>query len=130
MTTIRVTDTGPVRVVELSGPDNRNAVSPDTAAALHRAFVDFDAAPSARVAVLHGAGGHFCAGFDLKALAAGTADRWIQRVHFGTAEELPLGPMGPTRLALSKLTFPAIHVCFSRCSASGAWFLFGIPEGP
>jgi enoyl-CoA hydratase len=108
MTTVQVTDDGPVRIVMLSGPDSRNAVGPDTALALHRAFVDFDATPSARVAVLHGAGGHFCAGFDLNALAAGTADRWIERVHFGTAEELPLGPMGPTRLVLSKPVIAAV----------------------
>lgn len=108
MTNVQVRDAGRVRLVTLAGPDSRNAVSPDTAAALHRAFVDFDAAPSARVAVLHGAGGHFCAGFDLKALAAGTADRWMERVHFGTAEELPLGPMGPTRLALSKPVIAAV----------------------
>jgi enoyl-CoA hydratase/carnithine racemase len=84
---------GAVTTVILSRPERRNAIDRPTAQALARAFRAFERDPEARVAVLWGAGGTFCAGADLKAIAAGTA-------------RLPLtygdGPMGPTRLRLSK----------------------------
>src|SRR5688572_29331793 len=84
---------GAVTTVILSRPERRNAVDRPTAQALARAFRAFERDPEARVAVLWGAGGTFCAGADLKAIAAGTA-------------RLPLtygdGPLGPTRLRLGK----------------------------
>ncbi len=90
---------GPVTTVLLSRPQRRNAVDGATAAALARAFRDFDADPDAAVAVLHGEGGVFCAGADLK--AAGTPDGNRVQV-FGD------GPMGPTRMRLTKPVIAAI----------------------
>ncbi|MGI9183790.1 MAG: crotonase/enoyl-CoA hydratase family protein [Solirubrobacteraceae bacterium] len=90
---------GPVTSVLLSRPERRNAVDGATAAALAEAFRAFDADPDAAVAVLHGAGGVFCAGADLK--AAGTPDG--NRV-LASGD----GPMGPTRMRLSKPVIAAI----------------------
>ena len=56
-----------ITVVTLNRPEVRNAVDADTARALHAAFVAFDDDPASRVAVFHGAHGHFCAGWDLQA---------------------------------------------------------------
>lgn len=104
---VRVERTGPVTTVVLSRPDRRNAVDGPTAAALERAFREFDADPDASVAVLWGEGGHFCSGADLKALAAG--DR-ANDLHLDAPADA-LGrpaPMGPTRLLLSKPVIAAI----------------------
>jgi enoyl-CoA hydratase len=104
---VRVERTGPVTTVILSRPERRNAVDGPTAAALERAFRDFDADPDARVAVLWGEGGHFCGGADLKALAAGEASN---ELHLD-AEADALGrpaPMGPTRLLLGKPVIAAV----------------------
>ena len=91
---------GPVTVVTIERPEVANAVDSASAAALGRAFRDFDADPSRAVAILAGAGGTFCAGADLKALAAG--DR---RPISDTGD----GPMGPTRLVLSKPVLAAVE---------------------
>ena len=91
---------GPVTVVSLCRPERRNAVDGATAAALLEAFVTFEADPDAAVAVLTGAGGTFCAGADLTALAEGDRRPVL--------EDGP-GPMGPTRLALSKPVIAAIE---------------------
>jgi enoyl-CoA hydratase len=93
-------DRGPVRVVTIDRPERRNAVDSVTAAALLDAFVDFDDDDDLAVAVLTGAGGYFCAGADLKALLAG--DRRP------VSDDGP-GPMGPTRLRLSKPVIAAIE---------------------
>ena len=97
---LRVERTGPVTVVTIDRPEVRNAVDTATAASLRRAFAEFDADASARVAVLTGAGGSFCAGADLKALAAG--DR-------RPVPEAGPGPMGPTRTLLSKPVIAAVE---------------------
>jgi enoyl-CoA hydratase len=81
-------------------PEVRNAVDGPTAAALADAFRAFDADAEASVAILHGAGGHFCAGADLKALATDRANR---------VDPDGDGPMGPTRLRLSKPVIAAIE---------------------
>ena len=106
-----------VWVVTLNRPEVRNAVDADTAQALHRAFLDFEADPEARVAVFHGAHGHFCAGWDLQAgarlRATGAAVFEPLQVD---AQALagrpgvpgPLGPMGPSRLLLSKPVIAAV----------------------
>jgi enoyl-CoA hydratase len=99
---------GPVTIVTLQRPAARNAVDPATALALYEAMLAFDADDDASVAVLTGAGDGFCAGFDLKALAAGQADEWLGRMHFGETGRPPLGPMGPTRLRLTKPVIAAI----------------------
>jgi enoyl-CoA hydratase len=90
---------GPVTTVLLSRPERRNAVDRATAVALAEAFRVFDADDEAAVAVLYGEGGTFCAGADLK--AAGTHKG--NRVGAGGD-----GPMGPTRLRLSKPVIAAI----------------------
>jgi len=99
---------GPVTIVTLQRPAERNAVDPATALALYEAMLAFDADDEASVAVLTGAGDCFCAGFDLKALAGGQADEWLGRLHFGETGRPPLGPMGPTRLRLTKPVIAAI----------------------
>jgi enoyl-CoA hydratase len=96
---VRVQRDGPVTIVLLSRPDRRNAVDGPTAAALAHAFREFDADPEASVAVLHGEGGVFCAGADLKAI--GTE-------HGNVVTEDGDGPMGPTRMRLSKPVIAAI----------------------
>jgi enoyl-CoA hydratase len=108
MTIVHVERRGAVCLVTLDGAHCRNAVGPHTALALQEAFVEFERNPEAAVAVLHGAGGHFCSGFDLKALASGSADDWLDRLHFGRPGEPALGPMGPTRLSLSKPVIASI----------------------
>ncbi|MEO9330139.1 crotonase/enoyl-CoA hydratase family protein [Gordonia aurantiaca] len=90
---------GPVRIIGIDRPDRRNAVDRATAEALAEAFRRFDADGSASVAVLYGEGGTFCAGADLKAIAEGDANR----VEFDGD-----GPMGPTRMKLSKPVIAAI----------------------
>ncbi len=84
---------GPVTTVRLHRPEARNAVDGPTAAALAAAFRAFDADDAASVAVLHGEGGVFCAGADLKALGTERSNR---------AEPDGDGPMGISRLRLSK----------------------------
>ena len=96
---VRVERSGPVVTVILDRPAARNAVDRATAEALADAFRAFDADPTARVAVLHGDHGTFCAGADLKALAAGTPNR---------VERDGDGPMGPTRMLLGKPVIAAI----------------------
>ena len=90
---------GPVTTVLLSRPDQRNAVDGVTAAALTDAFRAFDADSEAAVAVLHGQGGVFCAGADLKAAGTAAGNR---------VEPDGDGPMGPTRMRLSKPVIAAI----------------------
>ncbi|MHB8682406.1 MAG: crotonase/enoyl-CoA hydratase family protein [Acidimicrobiales bacterium] len=98
--TVVVSDDGPVRIVAIDRPERRNAVDSATAAALLEAFEGFESDEDASVAVLTGTGGAFCAGADLKALAEG--DRRPVPDHGP-------GPMGPTRLALSKPVVAAIE---------------------
>jgi enoyl-CoA hydratase len=92
---------GAVAVVTLSRPDRRNAVDGPTADLLVAAFERFAAGP-AHVAVLTGAGGHFCAGADLKAFAA------AEPRPFSRDADGP-GPMGPTRMRLAKPVIAAIE---------------------
>ena len=91
-----------VLVVTIDRPDRRNAVDRPTAALLAAAFADFDADDALRVAVLTGAGGTFCAGADLKAVADGTGNRVDPDVTVD-------GPMGPTRMLLSKPVIAAVE---------------------
>jgi enoyl-CoA hydratase len=97
--TVRVERAGPVTTVVLDRPDRRNAVDNATATELADAFRAFDADPGASVAVLWGAGGTFCAGADLQAIAAGTPNR---------LEPAGDAPMGPSRLELSKPVIAAV----------------------
>ncbi|MGW2935257.1 crotonase/enoyl-CoA hydratase family protein [Streptomyces sp. NPDC055722] len=96
---VRTERQGYVTTVVLSRPEARNAVDGPTAAALAAAFREFEADASARVAVLWGEGGTFCAGADLKAVGTERGNR--------VAEDGD-GPMGPTRLRLSKPVIAAV----------------------
>ena len=97
--TVEVTKDGPVTTVRINRPEVRNAVDRATAEALVAAFEEFDADPDAAVAVLHGEGGNFCAGADLKAVAGGDPNRF---------EPDGDGPMGPTRMRLGKPVIAAV----------------------
>ena len=96
---VRVHHDGPVSTVVLCRPERRNAVDGATAAALAQAFREFEADPRAAVAVLHGEGGTFCAGADLKAVGGPGGNR---------VEADGDGPMGPTRLRLTKPVIAAV----------------------
>jgi enoyl-CoA hydratase len=100
---VRVEVDGPVTTVVVDRPEARNAVDGPTAAALVEAFRAFDADDSQSVAVLYGEGGTFCAGADLKAVGT---ERGNQVTAPG--EEDGDGPMGPTRMRLSKPVIAAI----------------------
>ncbi len=111
---VQVSQVGAVTIVRLDRPDVRNAVDAATAQALHRAFVAFDADPQTRVAVFHGANGHFCAGWDLQVGARALmespidADRILSALEFKPGDQQPAGPMGPSRLMLSKPVIAAV----------------------
>lgn len=98
---VRIERDGEIFTVVMSRPSRRNAVDGEQAEALRVAFRDFDADPDAKVAVLWGEGGTFCAGADLKAVADGG----------GGAPRVSLdgdGPLGPTRMLLSKPVIAAV----------------------
>lgn len=94
---VRIDAAGPVWTVVLDRPGVRNAVDGDTARALAEAFAQFDADDSASVAVLWGSGGTFCAGADL------------HRMSNPLDDDLDAaGPMGPSRMQLSKPVIAAV----------------------
>lgn len=111
---VQVERLGEVWVVTLARPAVRNAVDAATAAALYQAFLDFEADAAARVAVFHGAHGSFCAGWDLQAgarLAAtqgAAAAEALMAEDFDPADPHARGPMGPSRLRLSKPVIAAV----------------------
>jgi enoyl-CoA hydratase len=124
-----------IAIVTIDRPQVRNAVDRATAAELVQAFRAFDTDDSLDVAILTGAGGNFCAGADLKALAAGEGNRMSDEGD---------GPMGPTRMLLSKPVIAAVEGyavagglelalwCDLRVAASNAVFgvfcrRFGVP---
>jgi len=96
-------------------PEVRNAVDPEQADRLEAAFLQFEADPQSDVAVLYGDGGAFCAGADLKSLARrGIATPGNAATHKSLefpqdGSPTPRGPMGPTRLRLSKPVVAAIE---------------------
>jgi enoyl-CoA hydratase len=96
---VRVEKQGAVTTVILARPQVRNAVDGATATELAEAFRAFDADPEACAAVLWGEGGTFCAGADLKAVSTGGGN---------AVREAGDGPMGPTRMALSKPVIAAV----------------------
>lgn len=100
MRAVRVEKDGAITTVILHRPRARNAVDGPTAKSLAEAFRAFDADDSARVAVLFGDGGTFCAGADLKSIGT-------ERMN--AIEPMPAdGPMGPTRMTLKKPVIAAI----------------------
>ncbi|MFF7352116.1 MULTISPECIES: crotonase/enoyl-CoA hydratase family protein [Streptomyces] len=96
---VRVERNEYVTTVVLSRPTARNAVDGPTATELAAAFREFEADDDARVAVLWGEGGTFCAGADLKAIGTGRGNRVTEDGD---------GPMGPTRMRLSKPVIAAV----------------------
>jgi enoyl-CoA hydratase len=126
---------GEVFVVTIDRPAARNAVDGPTAALLAEAFREFEGDDALAALVLTGAGGTFCAGADLKALAEGRGNR---------LDEAGDGPMGPSRMALSKPAIAAVEgyavagglelalLCDLRVAARDATFgvfcrRFGVP---
>jgi len=109
---------GPVTVITLQRAEVRNAVDAETARSLYDAFCAFEADTEARVAVFHGAHGHFCAGWDLQAGARMAQHLQAGEEPFAALEfspddyvedrSGPAGPMGPSRLMLSKPVIAAI----------------------
>ncbi|MER5813173.1 crotonase/enoyl-CoA hydratase family protein [Streptomyces sp. NPDC002033] len=96
---VRIERDGPVFTVVLSRPEVRNAVDGPTAARLAEAFRTFEADDGAAVAVLWGEGGTFCSGADLKAVGTPRGNRVLAEGD---------GPMGPTRMRLSKPVIAAV----------------------
>jgi enoyl-CoA hydratase len=90
---------GPVTTVVINRPDRRNAVDHEVAMSLRAAFSEFEADPGALVAVLTGAGSTFCAGGDLDMIAEGA-------LPYEAEGE---GPLGPTRMLLSKPVIAAVE---------------------
>ncbi|MDX5411900.1 MAG: crotonase/enoyl-CoA hydratase family protein [Rhodobacterales bacterium] len=112
--TVRIDRRDRVAVVTIDRPQARNAVNPATAQALFDAFIALDGDPQVDVMILTGAEGAFCAGFDLKTAADGSAVGWIDAVQIPddwtdpVAQPIP-GPMGPSRLMLSKPVIAAVE---------------------
>ena len=97
---VRVEKGDGITVVTIDRPAVRNAVDRAAAGELVEAFRDYDLDRSQSVAILTGAGGTFCAGADLKAITIGKGNR---------VEETGDGPMGPTRMTLSKPVIAAVE---------------------
>ena len=100
---VLVTQNNRVTVVTINRPHARNAVDGATAEQLADAFRRFDEDSGSDVAILTGADGTFCAGADLKAVAAGGAERPNAVRTTGD------GPMGPSRMLLSKPVIAAVE---------------------
>ena len=99
--TVQTRQEADLLIVTINRPARRNAVDRETAIALYEAFKAFDADESLSVAILTGAEGNFCAGADLQAVAAGKGNP--------VRPDGDMGPMGPTRLELSKPVIAAVE---------------------
>ena len=112
--TITIDKADGITTITINRPHARNAVNPETARHLYAAFLAFEQDAEQRVAILTGAGGFFCAGFDLKSAGGGQATTWMEAVQIPEgwtdpmAQPIP-GPMGPSRLMLSKPVIAAIE---------------------
>jgi len=113
--TVRIEKNGSVWTVIHDRPEARNAMDPASAETLTAAFLEFDADESAAVAVFYGAGGAFCAGWDLKYVSTLDVEHPLGELDIPTAGphvnggEIPRGPMGPSRLELDKPVIAAIE---------------------
>ncbi|MCZ4500555.1 MAG: Enoyl-CoA hydratase [Marmoricola sp.] len=97
---VRYETDGPIAIITIDRPEARNAVDGPTALALAEAFTAFEADASLDVAVLTGSGGAFCAGADLKAIGTERGNQ---------VDPSGYGPMGPSRMDLSKPVIAAIE---------------------
>ena len=106
---------GPVWTVIHDRPEARNAMDPESADALTRAFLEFNAYPDASVAVFYGEGGAFCAGWDLKYVSTLAEADPLAHLDIppagarGDGGEIPRGPLGPSRLELDKPVIAAVE---------------------
>jgi enoyl-CoA hydratase len=113
--TVRIEKDGAVWTVIHDRPEARNAMDPKSADELTAAFLEFDADKSASVAVFYGAGGSFCAGWDLKYASTLNDPYPLKELDIPVAGpringgELPRGPLGPSRLELDKPVIGAIE---------------------
>lgn len=111
---VRVEKDGPVWTVIHDRPEARNAMDAASADALQAAFLDFDRDETASVAVFWGAGGAFCAGWDLKQVDSLDQTDPLAGIDFepgqpaGNGSEIARGPMGPSRLELDKPVIAAV----------------------
>src|SRR5512143_3432327 len=103
---VRIEKDGSVWTVIHDRPEARNAMDPASADALTAAFLEFEADPEAYVAVLYGAGGAFCAGWDLHYVSTLKAEHPLAELDIPPAQpggkgvDIPRGPLGPSRLEL------------------------------
>jgi enoyl-CoA hydratase len=136
---VRIEKNGAVWTIIHDRPQARNAMDPASADALTAAFLEFDADESASVGVFYGAGGAFCAGWDLKYVSTLDSAHPLGELDIPTARaagngaEIPRGPLGPSRLELDKPVIAAIEGpavaggmelalwCDFRVMASGAY---------
>ena len=109
---VRIEKQGAITIITLDRPEVRNAVNGSTAKALYDAFMEFENDQSQRVAVFHGAHGTFCAGADLKAMMNGENRDNNPMTDPKVGDDFDpvkdLGPMGPSRMVLSKPVIAAI----------------------
>ncbi len=138
--TVRTEKDGAVWTIIHDRPKARNAMDPESADALTAAFLEFDADKKASVAVLYGAGGAFCAGWDLKFVSTLNSEYPLGDLDIppagpgGNCAEIPRGPLGPSRLELDKPVIAAIEGpavaggmelalwCDFRVMAEGSYF--------
>ncbi|CAG0920608.1 unnamed protein product [Notodromas monacha] len=104
--TVLVEKLGDVVCIGINRPEKRNCVDVSTGKLLREAFEEFDEDPESLVAVLHGVGGNFCAGFDLEELSKSLGNNSV------TLDDLldgPHGLMGPTRMKIKKPVIAAVN---------------------
>lgn len=105
---VLVESRGAVHLVGLNRPNRRNAVNRSAAEQLYQAFTHFDSDPSLKVAVLHGIGGTFCAGYDLKDLAMAGEDFTLENFG-GGASPMVSSPCMHAQWAYVFPSFPGSH---------------------
>jgi enoyl-CoA hydratase len=112
---VRTEKDGAVWTIIHDRPEARNAMDPQSADALMAAFLEFDADTKASVAVFYGAGGAFCAGWDLKFVSTLNSEYPLSELDIppagarGNGGEIPRGPLEPSRLELDKPVIAAIE---------------------
>ena len=107
---VRIEKSGSVWTVIHSRPEARNAMDPKSADELVAAFLQFDRDPAANVAVFWGEGGAFCAGWDLKAVSDLDQGNPVGNIDFPkNGRDTPRGPLGPSRLELTKPVIAAVE---------------------